>query len=307
MNSTKQQLALSVIIIAYNMRREVPRSVLSASARYQCQVDEHDYEILVVENGSSDPLDGDEIEAIAPNVRYFYLDDPPPSPAYAVNFAVEQSRGEVLAVMLDGAHMLTPRVLFYGLAAFAYHDNPVVSTPAFFLGPGAQPETVPAGYDAVEEDRLLASIDWPEDGYRLFDIGVPYRYQFASGPPKLYWFIPRFESNCLFTRRRAFDAVGGCDLRFDIPGGGCLLPDLCRELGELPDAVLIQLLGEASFHQVHGGVSTSVTREEQEKLWARYTAQYEAIRGRPYHICQKPLEFLGHMPNKSARDLMLTG
>jgi hypothetical protein len=300
-------LTLSVIIITYNMQREVPRSVLSATAPYQQLVDEQDYEVLVVENGSSEPLNGAEIEVIAPNVRYFYLENPPPSPAYALNFAAEQARGEVLAIMIDGAHMLTPKVLFYGLAAFRYHANPVVSTPPFFLGPGAQPETVPQGYNAVEEDRLLETINWPENGYELFNIGVPYRYQFADGPPKLYWFVRRFESNCLFARKSSFEAVGGCDLRFDIPGGGCLLPDLCRELLEMPDATNVQLMGEASFHQVHGGVSTSVTREQQGELWATYTAQYEKIRGRPYHVCNSPLEFVGHMPNKAARDLMFTG
>lgn len=301
------RLKLSVIIVAYNMRREVPRSVRSASVPYQQNIAEEDYEILVVENGSSEPLDAGALEAIAPNVRYLPLDNPPPSPAFAINEAVDRARGEVLAIMVDGAHMLTPKVLFYGLAPFSYQRNPVVSTPPFFLGPGAQPDTVPLGYSRAEEDALLESIGWPQDGYRLFDIGVPYRYNFANGPPKLFWFVRRFESNCLFVRRDSFFAVGGCDLRFDIPGGGCLLPDLCRELGELPDAHLVQLMGEASFHQVHGGVSTSVSREQQQLLWEQYTTQYEAIRGRSYHVCQKPIEFVGHMPNKAARDLMFTG
>lgn len=301
------QLALSVIVIGYNMRREIPRTVWSVTTPYQRWVQADDYEIIVVENGSSEPLDQHEVEAIGPNIRYFYLEDPPPSPAFAVNFAVERARGEVLAIMLDGAHLLSPGVLFYGLAPFRYQRNPIVSTPPFFLGPGAQPETVPEGYDAAEEDRLLGSVDWREDGYQLFNISVPYRYQFANGPPKLFWFVRRFESNCLFTRKRSFEQVGGCDLRFDIPGGGCLLPDLCRELGDMSDANLVQLMGEASFHQVHGGVSTSVSREEQKRLWATYTEQYETIRGRPYHVCEKPIEFIGHMPNKAARDLMFTG
>jgi len=300
-------LRLSIIIVVYNMQREAPRSILSLTTPYQQGIDRDDYEILVVENGSSEPLDREAIEAMAPNIRYFGLDKPPPAPAFAINFAAEHARGEVLAFMIDGAHMLTPKVLFYGLAPFAYHANPVVSTPPFFLGPGAQPQTVPEGYDAAAEDALLESIEWPRDGYRLFDIGVPYRYRFPSGPPKLYWFVRRFESNCLFARKSAFEAVGGCDTRFDIPGGGALLPDLCRELGELDDATLVQLMGEASFHQVHGGVSTSVSEAQQKQLWARYTEQYAAIRGRPYEVCQKPLEYIGHMPGKAARDLMFTG
>lgn len=304
MNNT---LKLSVILVVYNMQREAPRSLQSLITPYQRLVSDKEYEIIVVENGSTQPLDAAAVQAMAPNIRYFYLENSPPSPAYAINFAVERARGEVLAIMIDGAHILTPRALFFGLAPFSYHVNPVVSTPPFFLGPGAQPVTVPQGYDAAEEDRLLKSINWPQEGYGLFNIGVPYRYDFPGGPPKLYWFVRRFESNCLFVRKMSFEAIGGCDLRFDIPGGGCLLPDLCRELGDMPDAVLVQLMGEASFHQVHGGVSTSVSHEEQKILWAKYTAQYEQIRGRPYEVCQKPLEFIGQMPNKIARDLMLTG
>ena len=67
-----------------------------------------------------------------------------------------------------------------------------------------------------EEDRLLQNISWPEDGYRLFDIGVPYRI--VEDPeirPRLFWFVRMFESNCLFTRKASFEAVGGCDERFD--------------------------------------------------------------------------------------------
>lgn len=301
------RLRLSIILIVYNMQREAPRSILSLTAPYQQGIDSDEYEILVVENGSSAPLDPEQIRQIAPNIDYHFIENAPPSPAHAINFAVERARGDVLAIMIDGAHMLTPRTLFFGLAPFAYRHNPVVSTPPFFLGPGAQPETVAEGYDAAAEDALLDSINWPEDGYQLFNVGVPYRYKFPNGPPKLYWFVRRFESNCLFVRKIAFEAIGGCDLRFDIPGGGALMPDLCRELGELPDAHLVQLMGEASFHQVHGGVSTSVTEEEQKRLWATYTAQYEQIRGRPYKVCQKPLEYIGHIPNKAAQTLMFTG
>jgi hypothetical protein len=300
-------LRLSIILVVYNMQREAPRSIASLAAPYQQGIDPADYEILVIENGSSRPLDARQVERTAPNVSYHYIEDAPPSPAHAINLGAERARGEVLAIMIDGAHMLTPRTLFFGLAPFAYRANPIVSHATVLPRPGAQPQTVQEGYDAATEDALLASINWPRDGYELFNIGVPYRYRFANGPPKLYWFVRRFESNCLFARKSAFEAVGGCDLRFDIPGGGALLPDLCRELGELPDATLVQLMGEASFHQVHGGVSTSVTEEEQQRLWATYTAQYEQIRGRPYKVCQKPLEYIGHIPNKAAQDLMFTG
>ena len=143
--------------------------------------------------------------------------------------------------------------------------------------------------------------------YRLYEIGVPYRYEFANGPPKLFWFVRQFESNCLFVRKSSFHRVGGCNEQFDIPGGGCLMPDLYKELCELDDAVIVQVMGEASFHQVHGGVSTSVTRDQQKVQWETYTNQYEQIRGRPFHVSQKKQQYIGHMPHQLAARLMLTG
>lgn len=305
--SAAAPLKLSIIIVVFNMRRAAPRSIQSLTAPYQRGLHSDDYEILVVENGSSDALDGAGIEQLSSNIRYFYLDNPPPSPAYAINFAAEKAKGEVLAIMIDGAHVLTPGVLQYGLQPFQSHANPVVVTLPFFLGPGPQMETILAGYSEQEEDKLLQQINWPEDGYRLFEIGVPYRIEPNGIRPKLLWFVRQFESNCLFMRRDSFWAVGGCDERFDIPGGGILLPDLYRQLGRMENATLVQLMGEASFHQIHGGTSTNVSTEEQKSKWRQYLQQYEEVRGEPYEVCKKPLQYLGHMPNEQARQLMITG
>ena len=300
-------LKLSVIVIIYEMQRAAPRTVRSLVAPYQQGIDPADYEIIVVENGSREPLGAEAVESIAPIVRYIYLQDPPPSPAYAINHGVREARGEIVCIMADGAHMVTPGVLHWGLAPFSYEGNPVVTAPRFFLGHESQVESVHNGYDDQQEDALLDSIKWPANGYRLYEIGVPYRYEFANGPPKLFWFVRQFESNCLFVQKSSFHRVGGCNEQFDIPGGGCLMPDLYKELCELDDAVIVQVMGEASFHQVHGGVSTSVTRDQQKAQWETYTHQYEQIRGRPFHISEKKQQFIGHMPHQLARRLMLTG
>lgn len=300
-------ITLSVVLVVYNMQRAAPRSIRSLLTPYQTGIDSDSYEVIVVENGSTEPLDKAAIEALSPNVHYHYLRDPPPSPAYAVNYAVSVARGEILAIMIDGAHMVTPGVLRWSLAPFAYEPNPIVTAPRFFLGPESQVESVHKGYDEQQEDALLDSIGWQKNGYGLFEIGVPYRYDFAHGPPKLFWFVRQFESNCLFIRKASFLAIGGCDERFDIPGGGCLMPDLYKELCEMADGSIVQVMGEASFHQVHGGISTSSTREQQKAQWAVYTRQYEQIRGKPFEVSEKPQQFIGHMPSKHTRQLMLTG
>lgn len=301
------QPRLSVIIVVYNMRRAAPRSLRSLSPAYQHLLEAQDYEIVVVENGSSEPLEPEELALLAPNISYHRLENPPPSPAFAVNFGVARARGEVLAIMVDGAHMLTPGVLHYGLELYGALPNPLVVTKPFYLGPGPQYETIFEGYDETREDQMLAGINWPEEGYRLFEIGVPIRVEPRGVRPPLYWFIRQFESNCLFMRRSAFEAIGGCEERFDIPGGGIMLPDLYLRLTELPDSQIVQLLGEASFHQLHGGTSTNVSREQQKAQWQRYLEQYEQLRGKPYKVSQNPISYYGHMPNEHARQLMLTG
>ena len=210
--------------------------------------------------------------------------------------------------MVDGAHMLTPGVLCHAMDMFAARPDPLVAVAPFFLGPGPQMRTIQEGYDEAEEDRLLAEIDWPSAGYRLFEIGSPYRlFEEPEKRPKLFWFVRLFESNCLFMRRSAFERVGGCDERFDLPGGGLLLPDLYRELCRLPETEIVQLLGEASFHQLHGGISTNTTVTDQRRQWERYLAQYEQLRGEPWEVSQKPVHYYGHMPSRPASRLMITG
>lgn len=306
--TTNDTIRLSVIIVVFDMQRAAPRAVQSLLTSYQQGIAGDDYEVIIVENGSPQPLNAERLTGLGPNVRYFYLENPPPSPAYAINYGVRQARGEILCVMVDGAHMLTPGVLAYGLDLFSSLVNPVVMTPAFFLGPGPQMQTIYEGYDEAAEDALLESINWPEDGYQLFSIGVPYRIdENPETRPKLFWFVRLFESNCLFVRRQAFETVGGCNEQFDLPGGGLLLPDLCRQLSRLDDSVMVQLLGEASFHQVHGGISTNTTKQRQREKWDSYLRQYEQIRGEPYAVTDKPVRYYGHMPNYHASKLMKTG
>ena len=301
------ELALSIIIVVFDMVRAAPRSIQSLTSDYQQGMNAEDYEILVIENGSNEPLNKEEILSLGSNIRYFYLENPPPSPAYAINYAVKQARGDVISLMVDGAHMLTPGVLRYSMDMFRSLKNPLVVAPQFFLGPGPQMETIFKGYNESVEDGLLKGIAWPEDGYRLFEIGEPYRVAPKGKRPKLFWFVRLFESNCLFFRKESFQRVGGCDERFDIPGGGILLPDLYRQLTRLEDTEIVQLIGEASFHQLHGGVSTNTTIEDQKLKWESYLQQYLLVRGESYQVSDKAIKYYGHMPNQHARRLMITG
>jgi glycosyltransferase involved in cell wall biosynthesis len=61
---------LSIIICVYNMAREAPRTILSALPPYQKHVDGSEYEVIVVDNGSSQPIDAEFINRTAGKIKY---------------------------------------------------------------------------------------------------------------------------------------------------------------------------------------------------------------------------------------------
>ena len=65
------------------------------------------------------------------------------------------------------------------------------------------------------------------------------------------------ESNALFLPRPLWDELGGYDAAFVEPGGGVVNPDTYLRACALPDVQQIRIVGEGTFHQIHGGVSTS--------------------------------------------------
>ena len=287
---------LSIVMVVYDMRREAERTLNSLSRAYQRNIDDLDYEVIVVDNGSNEPLGEDFVRSHGECFSYIYLENAPKSPARAINVGAQKARGRVLAIMIDGAHVLTPGVLHDAMLAFETYDNPVVAPRYWFVGPGQQGETIGAGYDSRVEDSLISGIDWPMDGYRLFEIGV-----FIG--PRNNWLSRFFESNCLFMRREVFDSIGGANERFDYPGGGFLNLDLLRESSEQDGVQLVTILGEATFHQLHGGITTNVPPELREERVSSYRKQYREIRGRDYQAPQCPVYYVGHLPNIARHQL----
>ncbi|MCB1016770.1 MAG: glycosyltransferase family 2 protein, partial [Acidimicrobiales bacterium] len=165
---------LSVVVVFYNMKREAARTLHSLSRSYQQGLDDATYEVIVVENGS-DPdqvLGEDYVRSFGPEFRYLDLgDDAQPSPAHALNRGMALAGGDAICFMIDGAHVLTPGVLRYGLQGLRTYAPTVVATQLWYVGPGQQGDAMLEGYDQDYEDRLFDEIAWPGDGYRLFDIG----------------------------------------------------------------------------------------------------------------------------------------
>jgi hypothetical protein len=61
---------------------------------------------------------------------------------------------------------------------------------------------------------------------------------------------------------------------------------------------LVVLLGEANFHQLHGGTNTNIPLVRQHENWTYWGGQYAHIRGRAYEIAQprNPPTCLGTIP-----------
>ena len=62
-----------------------------------------------------------------------------------MNAGIEASSGEVVAVMIDGAHVLTPGVLRNGMLALSTYAPAVATVKQWYVGPGQQPDTVLRG------------------------------------------------------------------------------------------------------------------------------------------------------------------
>ena len=261
---------LSVVVIAYNMARELPRTLRSLSPAMQRDIAAEDYEIIVVDNGSTEPFDQAECRLWGGNVSFHALAGATASPARAINHGLALARGEVVGVCIDGARMATPRLLATALEAARLHRRPVIGTLAFHLGPDIQKRSVVhSGYCQQVEDDLLASIDWVADAYRLFGISV------FGGSSADGWFVLPAETSALFLACDHLAELGGYDENFVMPGGGLVNLDTWARACADPAGRAILLLGEATFHQFHGGVVTSSSASK----WPEFHAEYVKIRG----------------------------
>lgn len=287
---------LSVVVVFHAMEREAERTLHSLSRAYQLDIDDLSYEVIAVDNGSpaGNRLSRDFVEGFGAEFRLLDMgDDAPPSPTVALNRGIAESRGSAVALMIDGAHVLSPRVLALGMKGLDTYAPAVVAAQQWYVGPGQQPEMVDAGYDQAAEDSLFDSINWPVDGYLLFNIS-----HFIGDRD---WFDGVVESNCLFAPRDLLEQVGGFDESFSVPGGGYANLDLYERLGATPGVTVASLLGEGTFHQVHGGTTTNDgERDDRRAKLVGYGDDYEAARGHRLRGLGKPMHFVGALATAGA-------
>jgi hypothetical protein len=280
---------ISVIVAFHEMEREAPRTLYSLSTNYQRNLSVDDYEVIAVDCGSANPLDHEMVRGFGPNFRLLRY-GPDPSPAGSINAAAKQAKGEALMICIDGARILSPGIMDLTLSAIRQFEDPVVATLAFHLGPKVQNLSILDGYDRSVEDELLATIDWQHDGYELFKISS------LALSSRMSWKALPTESNCVTMSTEKYWRLGGMDEAFRSPGGGLLNPDFFLRACSIP-GVRVLLLGEATFHQFHGGVATNVPKEKHPGpvFWD----EYFQIRGKEFEFPDSEFELFGELPDQA--------
>ena len=264
---------LSLVVVHYNIPREFPRTLFSLSTSFQKGISADDYEVIVVDNGSKELPDISSYRENGMNIRLLQVPNPNQSPARAINLGLNAALGKNIGVFIDGARMASPGLLQSAQQALRFSDRSIVATRGRYLGPKMQRTSMNEGYTKDFEDAMLESLDWKNNGYRLFEKSV---FDESSGAQ---WFDPRIsESNSLFMSRALWSEINGYSEEFRAIGGGFVNLDTLTRATALKETQPILLIGEATFHQLHGGVATNVPKENVFPM----RAEYDKIRGLPY-------------------------
>ncbi len=284
--STESKPLLSVIVVAYDMPRQALNTLYSLSTDYQRDVAAEEYEVLVLENRSENLIDSSAVAALSGNFEYRLREETKPTPIYAINEGLEAARGEFVCLMVDGARLLSPRVLALTLAGVRMNPDALVAVPGYHIGEHDHQHSSTVQYDEAVEVAILRDINWRDNGYRLFDISL-----FSGANPQGY-FHPLLESNCMTAARQRLLDYGGAHEGFQAPGGGAVNLDLYRGLALQPQTQLFVTPGEGSFHQYHGGVTTT-EREDRDQVLTEFRREFQAVRNEPYRAARRAPTLLG--------------
>ncbi len=288
---------ISFIVVAYNMPRQAMNTLYSLSASYQRNTHEDDYEVIVVENASKNNLAEQEVYALGKNFRYFLRQESSQSPVGAINFGLSQATSSHICLMVDGARMLTPRVVEYALMGMRANHEALIAVPGYSLGWQDQHHNLDAQYDEKTEMALLEATHWQHNGYRLFDIAT------ISGANPNGFMNPLMECNCVIAAKQHFDAIGGANPDFQLPGGGSINLHMFRQLGlHQANAHYFVMAGEGSFHQFHGGITTAQWQDLSEVLES-HRKQLHSYWGDGFHSLRREPMLLGAIGSHAQRFL----
>jgi hypothetical protein len=108
------------------------------------------------------------------------------------------------------------------------------------------------------------------------------------------------ESNCLLIPKAIFDEIGGYNESYKHAGGGLVNHDFYAR-AVAAAAHVFTLLGEGTFHQVHGGAATGLTRAELDKALKAWWEESRTLRGDLRPPGREKFILAGHMPPEARR------
>lgn len=265
-------MKVTIIVVFHNGKRVSQNTLYSLSLKYQVGVQIDDYEVIVVDSNSTDKLSQEYVKEFGNNFKYIDFQTDNDSPCDAINFAIEVSKADILGIMIDGAHIATPRAIWYSINIFQVKENIFTYTKGYHLGADKQNYTMLEGYSELHEDKLLSISNWKSEPYNLFKI---------SNFDKVRSQITKVvESNLFFCRRGDMKAIGKYNSKFKSAGGGLVNLDVFYRLIHERYLMPVCLWGEGTFHQIHGGVSTNVIIDNHPiKVMEK---EYKSIYGRSY-------------------------
>jgi glycosyltransferase involved in cell wall biosynthesis len=284
---------LSIVVNFFNNRREAQNTLFSLTRAYQIAAADLKFEVIVLDNGSSDPLSEPDVQKFGPEFKYHFIQTNSLSPAKAINAACRDAAGDELLVIIDGAHIVSPGIFTLTDSAFGLFDSAFIVTIPFHLGPKRQNISIQEGYTKQLEDRLLETSNWKKNGYALYRIAG----DFSDG--NLGWFGRPSESGCFAIRKADFLALGGFDERFESPGGGLVNLDFFLRAVSGPEMQYVMLLGEGTFHQLHGGVASNAPLANHPG--AKFHDEYVRLRGIPFKRTIRRPFFIGAIPPEATQ------
>ena len=210
--------------------------------------------------------------------------------------ASRSPRGEAIALMIDGAHVLTPGVLRYGMLGLRTYEPAIVATQQWYVGPGQQPDAMHAGYD----QRLRGPAVRARSSGRSTATGCS-RSATSSA-------TATGSTGC----GRA--TASSCPARCSSRSAASTRASRCRAAAtptststsgsaRRPDVTVVTILGEGSFHQVHGGTTTNQARPRRARpsVLSSYREHFARARGRGLRGPRKPIHYVGSMPGAARR------
>jgi hypothetical protein len=250
--------SLGIIVITYQMEREWPRTLYTLQPPYQ--------------------------KPSGMTTRIYQVESEELTPGPIVNAVAAKIEEEYIAVMIDGARMVTPGILQWTRRALEMEPNPFVYTLGMHLGYEVQSKAMYKGYNQAREDAILSQHDWRTNGYLLWQLSC-----LAGSSTQGFW-GGETEANYFACRRESFLEAGGYDERFRSPGGGFSNLELFSRLTGAMQPVM--LLGEMNTHQFHGGVSSN----SWASMRKTYNAEYKKIFGKTFASWWKRPIYVGHVP-----------